>query len=401
MSKILVLSTYPIENPQHGGMHRARAIVDHYASLGHEVQAIGVNGSDQYESAAGFVAFPGVMAFHEILSDPSVMEDYCLAKLFGRPGRWFDQLVSLVSRKPDVIHVEQPWLFEFAMRYRERYAPESKLLYGSQNIEYRLRSSILEEFMTRDRANQRSRLIRDLEITAAREADVVIAVSPSDQAWLANESKLPVVMAPNGVAPWSCTETGMLEAQQLASGFAYAIYVASAHLPNVKGFFEMLDGAFGSLKPDERLVLAGGVGWAVMDNDAVHRCAKLPERVLLAGYVGQDCLHGLIDRAHCIVLPITQGGGTNLKTAEALWAAKHIVATPAALRGFERFKDAKGVQIADNSSDFKRALRDAMESPPVQLTDAEKAERSSVLWSECLAALQGVIASLTTERALA
>jgi hypothetical protein len=31
-------------------------------------------------------------------------------------------------------------------------------------------------------------------------------------------------------------------------------------------------------------------------------------------------LEGLLDGAQCIVLPLTQGGGTNLKTAEALWS---------------------------------------------------------------------------------
>lgn len=115
----------------------------------------------------------------------------------------------------------------------------------------------------------------------------------------------------------------------------------------------------------------------------------------MAGVVSQPCLEGLLNGANCIVLPLTQGGGTNLKTAEALWAGKHIVATTVAMRGFERFIGARGVHLADDSATFKRALRVAMESEPLRLSEQEIDERRSVLWENCLDSLTVLIDNLT------
>ena len=72
---------------------------------------------------------------------------------------------------------------------------------------------------------------------------------------------------------------------------------------------------------------------------------------------------------HGVFLPIRGGGGTNLKTAEALALGKWVVATSTALRGFEAFLGADGVVIADTSADFRRAMRQVLERPPLELTE--------------------------------
>ena len=153
------------------------------------------------------------------------------------------------------------------------------------------------------------------------------------------------------------------------------------------GFFELFGGGFGSLKPDEKLVVAGGASYAIAGDPRVHRSAKLAERTTVAGMVSQACLEGLLDQASCIVLPITQGGGTNLKTAEALWSGKHIVATTVAMRGFERFMQAPGLHLADDPASFKQALRRAMSAEPITLSKEEVSARQSVLWQSCLSPL--------------
>jgi hypothetical protein len=162
----------------------------------------------------------------------------------------------------------------------------------------------------------------------------------------------------------------------------------------VTGFFDMFGGGFGSLKPDEKLIVAGGAGYSIAGDIRVHQSSKLAEKVIVAGIVSQPCLEGLLDGAHCILLPLTQGGGTNLKTAEALWSGKNIVATSVAMRGFEKFKESTGVQIADNSTDFKRKLRIAMEAALPVLSAEEIEKRKSVLWSGCLKPLVEVMSQL-------
>src|SRR5690606_28273039 len=105
------------------------------------------------------------------------------------------------------------------------------------------------------------------------------------------------------------------EAERITQGYGYALFCASAHPPNMTGFFNMLGGGFGSLKPDERLIVAGGAGPEIIKDNRLKPSSKLAERLVVTGLVSQSCLAGLIDGATSIILPITQGGGTNLKTA--------------------------------------------------------------------------------------
>lgn len=395
--KILVLCTYPIKNPRHGGQIRTRNIVDSYRSAGHSVDVVGVLGSDQYENEEGFLPFPKTSALSALVPNLFLMEDYAIGRLFADETPHYEQLAAIIRSKPDVIHVEQPWLFKFAQRYITAHHLKVKLWYGSQNIEWRLKQEIVSSYMDLNTAQQYARLIESVELNAILGADLIACVSNSDANWLKSQTSKPIVLAPNGVKAWLPTVRGIEEAETISQNHRYALYCASAHPPNMTGFFDMFGGGFGSLKPDEKLVVAGGAGWAIAGDARVHRSPKLAEKVVVAGIVSQPCLEGLLEGAHCIVLPLTQGGGTNLKTAEALWAGKHIVATSVAMRGFERFIDSIGVHMADDSIAFKRKLRTAMDSEPLQLSNEEIHSRHSVLWDSCLDPLVNQMKILSVE----
>jgi len=237
-------------------------------------------------------------------------------------------------------------------------------------------------------------LIEQCELAAIARADAIVCVSEHDRAWLQARTSQPVVLAPNGVRPWQSSPVGRQQAQAITAGLPYALYCASAHPPNMNGFFEIFGGGFGSLKPDQRLVVAGGAGTCIAQDPRLQQSALLAQRTLAPGVVSQACLEGLLDGAHCIVLPLTQGGGTNLKTAEALWSGKHIVATSVAMRGFEGFNGSSGVWLADDPAAFKCALRQAMSLPPLALTEPEVQARRSVLWEHCLTPLHPMLAAL-------
>lgn len=394
---ILTLCTYPIANPKHGGQLRVRNIVDRYRAAGHHVEVVGVLGSEAYESEPGFSAFPGVSQLATAIPNPFLMEDYAIGRLFADNARAYERLASTICTKPDIVQVEHPWLFAFARSFVETKAPTARIVYSSHNIEWRLKQEILSSYFDEGIAQQNSDLIKDIELAAISHANAVVCVSESDAEWVRSQAEKPVVVAPNGVKPWKTTEAGLNEAATITQGSRYALYCASAHPPNMTGFFEIFGGGFGSLKPDEKFVVAGGAGYAIAGDVRVHQSAKLAEKVVVAGMVSQPCLEGLLDGAACIVLPLTQGGGTNLKTAEALWAGKHIVATRVAMRGFESFIGATGVQLADDPAAFKRALRFAMESEPLRLSEQEIDARRSVLWETCLDPLMALIGNFNEE----
>lgn len=392
---ILLLCSYPIENPKHGGQLRVRNIVDAYRRAGYSVEIVGVLGSEHYEKEDGFLPFPGVALLTTILQNPFLMEDYAIGRLFSQNDHQYKRLAAMVRSVPDVIQVEHPWLFAFAKRYIENSGLNVSLFYSSHNIECTLKKDIVSTYLGAEVANNYYKLINEVEVEAIDGADVISCVSDSDAQWLRSKTVKPVVLAPNGVKAWRATNIGKQEAMAITKGNRYALYCASAHPPNMTGFFDIFGGGFGSLKPDEHLVVAGGAGWAIAGDHRVHQSAKLTEKVVVAGLVSQPCLEGLLDEAHCIVLPLTQGGGTNLKTAEALWAGKHIVATSVAMRGFEQFIGANGVVLANDATSFKRALRLAMASAPIKLTEKDVAERRSVLWDDCLDPLLKQVASFT------
>lgn len=391
---ILVLCTYPIQNPRHGGQIRVHNIVNAFRADNHYVDVVGVLGSTSYEAEDGFVSFPGIDNLSKIIQNVFLMEDYAIGRLFAENDFFYSKLANQITKIPDVIYVEQPWLFAFAVRYSKMHRLKSKLIYGSQNIEYRLKYDIVSSYFDVETAHQYSELVKSIELDAVTFADNIICVSDSDKKTLFTEMGRLSILAPNGVSSWPKTAVKRIEAQKISKNYRYALYCASAHPPNMTGFFSMFGGGFGSLRPDEKLIVAGGASWAIAGDKRVHESAKLAEKVVVAGIVSQPCLEGLLDGTQCIVLPITQGGGTNLKTAEALWSGKYIVATTIAMRGFEQFIGEKGVYIADDATLFKQTLRCVMQMEPLQLSTDDIEARRVVLWSSCLMPLRKVINDL-------
>jgi len=88
-----------------------------------------------------------------------------------------------------------------------------------------------------------------------------------------------------------------------------------------------------------------------------------------------------------MLLPITEGGGSNLKTAEAILANKKVVTTSHALRSFEWFKDFPNVWVADTKQKFQDSITKAIKTPFVERTAAQKKQTQKVKWESCLADL--------------
>lgn len=393
--KILFLCTYPISQACHGGQLRVKNIVDMYRKYGYDVKVIGVLGSDSYPREEGFLSFPGYKALNSVYPSSFLMEDYAIGELLCNNTCFFNELSKLVDRDADIIHVEQPWLFKFIKKVIdsvENWSP--KLIYGSQNIEFQLKEKILSCYKDKDEVLRASELIKNLEIYAVENSDLVIYVSESDGKVLNSFKPKSSVLASNGVADWVHSKSQNNLANAMTKNRKFALYCASGHPPNVTGFFHMFSGGFGSLTPEQRLIIVGGAGNAIGGDPRVHESAKLAERIDIAGIVSNEMLHGLIDTAHCIILPLTQGGGTNLKTAEALWSGKYVLATSVAMRGFEQFMYSPGVFVEDDPVLFKRQLRDIMSMPSLSLSEDDVKKRRSVLWSECLLSLSSSIKSL-------
>jgi hypothetical protein len=389
---ILTLSTYPIDNPLHGGQHRLHNIVEAYKEAGHAVQAAGVSGSDQYPESPGFVPYPGMTAFTPYIANPFLMDDWAIGELFEKNDQFFKSLADLITPVPDLIHVEQPWLFKFAVRYTKLHPSRKiKIIYGSQNIEHDMKFDIVNTYMGLDSAHSAQEKVLRCETAAISLADGVCCVSQEDLDWTKLKTKAPCVLAFNGVKIRETTSTGITEANKIAGHKKFALYSASAHPPNITGFFDIFGGGVGCIAPNQIIVIAGSAGPNIKSDPRFQRTAGLGKICAVAGTVSEECLQGLLELAHTVILPITHGGGTNLKTAEAIWAGKHVVATTKAFRGFDKFKSTSGISIADDPSGFLVALRKSLEKPPNVISADQRLSRRTVLWSETLRPLLNLI----------
>lgn len=394
--RVLVLGSYPAVNPRHGGQVRLSSIVAAYRARGFEVaQASFFPGHEFYtQSPLGPADFAlSVAALRSWRGQPSdYVEDLASGEVAAAQRDALSQIERHAGRV-DFVHLEQPWLLPVVHTLHARGAlGDFKLVYGSQNIEHELKRAILRQHRALEE-NEITDAVLALERQCAREAAVVAAVTDEDAQALAQWTQATVVLAGNGVTPWRSDESARERWRERVGPDPFALYVASAHPPNILGLCESFGASLAGLSPAQRIVLAGHVGEFVVRTEWFKRWQPLNERRTIAvGVLELDDLSALRDLAHTFLLPVTSGGGSNLKTAEALYSGRHVVATPLAMRGFEHLSDLPGLHITQPGADYARAVSRSLAQPQPEPDALATQRRESLGWPRTLAALCDALA---------
>ena len=382
---ITTLSTYPTAVPRHGGQHRVANMITSLRAAGHHVESVGVLGSDSYPACDGFLPFPGYDLLRRYIENPFLMEDWAIGQWLAKDSAAYRALAKLIDRKTDALFCEHPWLFAFAMKFRAATKrPKMKLVYGSHNVESELKRQIVEAYYGPSYAEECASFVLEAELQAISSANLISTVSESDARWTRPHTSVPIVVAPNGVSPNRASIQDVVNSNPIAGHRKFALYVASGHPPNVFGFFDIFGGGVGCFGPEDRMVVAGAAGQSIRNDQKFAGVAGLERCFVDAGMVSESQLRGLLQSAHCIFLPMTSGGGTNLKTAEALWSGRPVVATSLAMRGFEDFEKAAGVHVCQEKEEFLAAIRECMAAPRIEIDRKERDSRRQLLWSETL-----------------
>lgn len=388
---VLVLGSYPVTEPRHGGQVRLSQIVEAYRTRGMRV------------TTATF--YPGHAAYRSRKLGPAdvplriedlqswrgqvapFIEDLASGEMVAQNARSIDAL-ELHAGPVDIIHLEQPWLLPVVLRLKERrHIGSFRLVYGSQNIEWRLKQAIFAQYQTPD-MEPIVAAIQALERNCAQLADIVAAVTEDDARELQSWTGSPVLLAANGIAPWRADPGHVKPWRARLGADPLALYVASAHPPNIQGFCDACGECLAPLAPTHRIVIAGGVAEHIIRSPWYRAWEPLNARRLEAvGVVSDESLSALRELAHTFVLPVTSGGGSNLKTAEALYARRHVVATPMAMRGFESMLDLPGLVVAQPGRDFVQAVARSLEAPLPSHDPATRARLESLTWGRTLQAL--------------
>jgi FkbM family methyltransferase len=396
--RLLQLTTYPLKDPRHGGQLRCAAIRERYLELGIDVETMAV----MHEGA-----YRGERERHDIVLSaelpqwnprlPRFIDLHTGDCLASAPA--FDGFAAQLNRlRPETIQLEQPWLYPAVRRWFDRCgfsdATRPRVIYSSQNIEWRLKRDEMAADIadTGAYASEIDR-VRALERELVRAADLVVACTDEELAELQSMAGDAVstrawVTAHNAIAPFTPDPVRVAAMKQRLGLERYPLFVGSAHPPNVDGFWQMLAPSLAFLRPDEKIVVAGGVGHMLRQHPLYAAWSGINEpRLAILGEVERDDLLGLLGGAAAILLPITTGGGSNLKTAEAIYSGRPAVATPHALRGYGEAARWPTITVADTAGDFRHALRALLDgTAPVVPTGYERI-REDVTWARALGPL--------------
>lgn len=381
--KVLTLSLFPLSNPDFGGKVRFANFVKTYKEFGFDVESIGVLGSSVYPSENGYLAFPD-NDLKMVIQIPYLMEDWAIGELVVKNRQYFNRLINCIKTEPDFVHVESPWLFKFAEEYVRLCDKRPKIIYSSQNIEAPLRYQILSRYFSENYAKDKADLIEATEKTAARKSDLIFAVTESDKQQLEKWSSSTVILAPNGVRSYIDEEIDWREFKKLNLPKKYAVFCASGYDPNYYGFISLFKKGFGALDPDQKLIITGSICDRFSNEKDFSDILHMKASSILLGTVTENLLGAILAKAHACIVPILEGGGSNIKTAQAIAQGCYVLGTDISFRGFEQYLSCKGIFVASSGGDFLRKLRFIMQQPPLELSESEKKLRQKLLWKNCL-----------------
>jgi hypothetical protein len=399
--RILQVSTHTTLRPRHGGQLRSHHIGRIIEAAGFELKRLAVackSIDDPVDPSEPIIDLSkssifrkmtrgGLWTLGDLFSLRAVLADRDLHEQFESVVRAAD---------PDIIMLEHPWMWPALTRTCSTIAARAQVIYNSQNVETNLKRRMLRNRQSPEIETLLNE-VETLEKDLVRCCAVTTVCTAADGDVFASWGAKRVLIANNGaVLPKRNQLIGMFP-NPLTLNNKYALTVGSDHPPNLAGIQQFVIPALKFLRPFQRIVVAGQVcvpfsNWLVEQ----HLAALAKDRLVLMGLVGQTCLDSLIANASAILLPIPYGGGSNVKTAEALLAGHRIVATPQAMRGFREFLEFPGLTITDNEEQFCQAIMAAIEggaAPP-----RDESLLASLLWENTLAPIVDLLRDMRRGR---
>jgi hypothetical protein len=403
--KILQLNAHTTIAPRYGGPLRSHHISRCLEHAGFEVSRVAVCSRTEHDvddvrepiiniqispfwsSKACRPALPWLPYLADYYSHFAVTQSAELVHEFRR---------LFMEARATAVLLEHPWTWPLIRDIPSVIDGSVPVVYSSQNVEAVLKRRMIEDA----RLHVPAEVLEDveaLERDLVRSAWGVIACTLADaeifRAWGANH----VVVANNGaVAKNRATLTGALP-QPLRTHHRYGLFIGSNYLPNVTGFFRYIAPALVRLLPNTRIVIAGSVCDPIADRLALSPIGAYQERRLVnLGFVDDVTLDALIANASALLLPIEYGGGSHLKTAEAIVSCRPIIATTTSFRGFSNYKELPQVTLADVPEQFQLAIHKALASR----TDANHNFQAphELLWESTLAPILQLFEGLSDNR---
>jgi glycosyltransferase involved in cell wall biosynthesis len=331
---ILILSEIQVYPCLSGGQIRTGSFARALAELGHDVSIYSFTGRKKdyltrKESSATLLE-NGVNEF--VNRQPFFGACQWLAYKLEQPPLWSNLFARLHTPKKlreladeaDLIIVDFPFLYPIATRLGKPWH------LNTHNVEHQLwQNSLLSSVIVP--------LVRKMERSAAKKADLVIACAPADQAYFAELNS--VVLVPNGIFPedyridpetrkTSREELGVEEDETLL------IFLGSNFGPNRSALTRLQQ-----FCNDERtflndskvkIVVVGTVG----ENSGIEAKQELNDvRIHETGFV--DSIQPYLAAADFALNPVFEGSGANVKNSEYISSKLPMLLQEFGTRGFQ------------------------------------------------------------------
>ena len=383
MKRIAQITNYPTRQPRHGGQLRAHHTARVLERAGYIVERVSVFSSGHYPPTLDEPTVDLVRVW-ENRRYPFVpqISDLTGSELAATDARCFASFAERLERiAPHVIMVEEPWLWPAAERWRSTLRRPPPIVFNAHNVESHSKAAILADLKIPNR-DQIVGEVESLEKRAARNATGVSATTTEDVAILQKWTDAQVVVAGNGATIRDVDSLYRILPSPLTPVHRFLLFVGSAHPPNAAGFMDLILPTLPLLRANERIVVAGGVcDLLACGVNQAGREGLVGDRLVCLGQIGKLALDCLFANARGILLPITYGGGSNLKTAEALISGLPIVGTSRAFRGFGDFAGSSDIIIAETPDEFGRGMRYALGKTSAR---RPRKETKKLLWEETL-----------------
>lgn len=331
MSKILYLLPYSKDGHVHGGKVRSDWISRKLLEIDKSLAVVYV---DDRNYVSVKKPFWRTLVPKELAGDLDFLtRDYSLE--------------LLVDSQTEIVVFEQPWLWGEIERIKLKY-PNIRIVYSSQNVEWELKRKIFERYLGNMDFEPIIKFVLELEIKIAKTVNAILAVSAEDANWYQGFTDTKVILAKNGTSLKHDERADIR-----ANDSNYGLVVGSAHPPNIEGVITYLSDPDVWLPRGSFIKIVGSLSsplepyWSGLTNRWGEPCVELFDSM------PEKELNEVIRKAKVILLPISYGGGTNLKTAEALASNSYVVGSRSAFRGFDEYSTSDGVFKVDSSMEFK------------------------------------------------
>lgn len=400
--RVLQLSTHTTLIPRHGGKLRSHHIGRVLHQNGFLLQRLAfchrspddIEDSNEPIIDVGRSPYWRSCEFEQLGSWKQYLYDYLsTVAALQTPSLLAEFDNYILNMAPDLVLLEHPWTWPLLSRYNAVSSGAMRVIYSSQNVEADLKRRILlNEGVSLPTDVLKS--VEGLERDLVQKSAGVAACTVSDANVFASWGCARVVVAPNGGVFRARDHLVHILPRPLEPQHSYALVVGSAHPPNISGFVELVAPTLSSLRPLERIVIAGSAGPAIISElQSRGLGTMLDDRLVSLGVVDELYLDCLIANCKVLLLPILYGGGSNVKTAEALLSGRPVIASEAAMRGFDEFRLTPGLTVAADVQCFGEALLDLL-AAPFQAGVAAAETRSGLLWDETIRPLVDLLHEL-------